>query len=65
MDILNIKIDKNRNLDFKNSPECTVGDLLSLAGCLIAEITNQTGKSTKSVLNDIKRAMKVSKVWKK
>ena len=31
----------------------------------VAEICNQTGKSTKTVLKDLTRAMKTSKVWKK
>ena len=65
MNIIEIVVDKDRKLEVKNSPQCTVGDLIGLAGCLIAEICNQTGKSTKTVLKDLTRAMKTSKVWKK
>ncbi len=64
MNILEIIVDENRNLKVKNSPKCKVADLIGLAGCIISEIVNQTGKSTRVVFKDLKRAMKVSKVWK-
>lgn len=61
MDILKIVIDKDRNLDVKNSPECTRMDLLALACCLVVELSQQTGKSNSKVLRDIGRALKKNK----
>lgn len=58
MDILNIRINKNRQLTVKNSPECTCFDLLALAVGLVTEISHQTGKSHNKVLKDIKRNIK-------
>lgn len=65
MDILKIVVDKDRKLDVKNSPQCTCKDLLALAGCLVAELTNQTGKPTKAILRDIKRMLKAGNQWAK
>lgn len=65
MNLLEIIVDKDRNLEVKNSPKCTVGDLMCFVGCFISEISNQTGKSTKTVFKELKRLMKKGKVWKK
>lgn len=61
MDILNIRIDKDRNLDVKNSPECKIVDLMSLVICLIVEISKQTGKPKSKVIRDTKRLYKKHK----
>lgn len=61
MDILKIVIDKDRNLDVKNSPECKIIDLMSLVIVIIVEISHQTGKSISKVVRDTKRLYKNNK----
>ena len=64
MNLLEIIVDKDKNLKVKNSSDATVGDLMGLVGSLLAEIANQTKKPINAIYKDLKRLMKVSKVWK-
>ena len=61
MDILKIVVDKDRNLDVKNSPECKIIDLMSLVIAIVVEISRQSGKSINRVARDIKRLYKNNK----
>lgn len=57
MNLLKIVIDKKRKLSVKNSPDLTVHDLCALAGVIVDEISNQTGKSYEQVTKEINRML--------
>ena len=55
MNLLEIIVDKDKNLKVKNSSDATVGDLMGLVGSLLAEIANQTKKPINAIYKDLKR----------